>query len=349
MEKLFHNINISHIASAIPFNTLNLLEFSKVYGDSEVRKIINSTGISKVRIAPNGMTTSDLCSAAFSNIIENSDLDKEEIDAIIFVSQTPDYRLPQTSNIIQDKFKLHKRTVCFDLPMGCSGYINGLLQASMLIAAGCRKVLLMAGDTSTHLINKNDRTVTMVFGDGGSATIIEPGCNDLYINICSDGSGADKLVVEAGGFRLPSNLETGIALEVEPGIFRSKNDLYMDGMAIMNFAISEVPDIINDSLNYLNWNSDDVGCYAFHQANAFMLNYLRKKIKIPAEKVPISIDGFGNTGPASIPLMLSSLYPKLSENNQLEKVVMCGFGVGLSWGTACSNLSKTKFYKPIEI
>ena len=284
MEKLFNKINISHISSAIPANSLDLIQFSKTYGDSEVRKIMNSTGISKVRVAPDGMTSSDLCASAFTNILENDNLDPREIDAVVFVSQTPDYRLPQTSNIIQNRFGLHNGVICFDLPMGCSGYINGLLQASMLIASGCRKVLLMAGDTTTKLINKNDRSVSMVFGDAGSATIVEPGNNDLYINVCSDGSGSDKLIAEGGGFRLPSSDVTREVLEVEPGIFRSKDDLYMDGMAIMNFAISEVPKIIKDSLNYLNWKPEQVGCYALHQANKFMLNYLRKKNEIASRK-----------------------------------------------------------------
>ena len=349
MEKLFSNISISHIASAVPSSTHDLLEDAKIYGVAEVRKIIRSTGISKVRVADKGMTASDLCASAFTNILENSDINREKIDAVVFVSQTPDYRLPQTSNLIQTKFKLHKRVACFDLPMGCAGYINGLLQASMLISAGCSKVLLMAGDTSTNLINKNDRSVSMVFGDAGSATIVESGNDNLYINICSDGSGSDKLIVEAGGFRLPSSYETGKVVELEPGIFRSKDNLYMDGMAIMNFAISEVPNIISESLNYLKWTPEEVGCYALHQANAFMLNYLRKKMKLSVAKVPISIDGFGNTASASIPLMLTNMYPELLKTKQLEKVVMCGFGVGLSWGTACGVLKNTKFYKPIEI
>ena len=349
MEKLFKNLNISHVASAIPSDIFDLLELSKFYGESEVNKIIKSTGISKIRKAKKGLTTSDLCSSAFENIIENSDLELDEIDAVIFVSQTRDYILPQTSNLIQSKFNLNKRVACFDLPMGCAGYVNGLLQAAMLISAGCRKVILLAGDTSSHLINENDRSVSMVFGDAGSATIIEQGSNDIYINVCSDGSGSDKLIVEAGGYRMPSNIQTSKVLEVEPGIFRSNNDLYMDGMAIMNFAISEVPKIISESLNFLNWSNDDVGCFALHQANSFMINYLRKKMKIPIEKVPISLEGFGNTGPASIPLMLTDLHSNLFKNNQLNKVVMCGFGVGLSWGTACCDLSNTKFYKPIEI
>ena len=123
----------------------------------------------------------------------------------------------------------------------------------------------------------------------------------------------------------------------------------MDGMAIMNFAISEVPIMVLETLDELNWTQEDVGCFALHQANAFMINYLRKKMKLPIEKVPISVDGFGNTGPASIPLMLCDKAAELSQNNQLERVVMCGFGVGLSWGTASTDLSSTVFYKPITL
>lgn len=347
MKVLFKNVHISHMAAAVPANILNLKDFTGIYGEAEVKKIIASTGISNVRIATNGITTSDLCEAAFRNILGNSTLDPKSIEAIVFVSQTPDHRLPQTSIILQDKLGLSRETACFDIPLGCSGYIYGLFQASMLISAGLKKVLLMAGDTSTHIINSRDRSVSMVFGDGGTATVIEAEEGELHISVRSDGSGSDKLIVPAGGCRIPYSPETARVNEVEPGVFRSNNDLYMDGMAIMNFAISEVPALIYETLKAIDWKLEEVGCFALHQANAFMLNYLRKKMKLPFEKVPISVDGYGNTGPASIPLMLCDKSVDLALANQLEKVVLCGFGVGLSWGTACTNLTTTKFYKPI--
>lgn len=349
MHTLFKNITISHVATAVPDSILELNSFSGLYGESEVKKIISSTGISKVRVAPPHLTTADLCEAAFREIISKSDLDTRGIGALVFVSQTADHRLPQTSIILQDKLGLSRETACFDIPLGCSGYVYGLFQSAMLIASGIEKVALLAGDTSTRIINERDRSVSMVFGDAGTATIIESGKSDMHISVRSDGSGRDKLIIPAGGCRMPSNTQTSKSREVEPGVFRSDDDLYMDGMAIMNFAISEVPLMISETLKTLDWKQEDVGCFALHQANAFMLNYLRKKMKLSIEKVPISVDGFGNTGPASIPLMLCDKAAELSKKNQLEKVVMCGFGVGLSWGTASTDLSSTIFYKPINI
>lgn len=349
MNFFFKNLSITYIGSAVPKDVVNLYDFANLYGETTVKKIIDSTGISKIRVAPKDITTSDLCEAAFKKIQSENNLDVNSIDALIFVSQTPDYILPQTSNVLQNKLGLNQETVCFDIPLGCSGYIYGLLQAALLISSGCKKVLLLAGDTTTKLINSNDRTVSMVFGDAGTATIIERGINTLNVSVRSDGSGSDKLIVPAGGFRCTSNFETQKVIEVEKGVFRSKDDLYMDGLAIMNFAITEVPKMIHQTLVEVNWKPEDVGCFVLHQANAFMLNYLRKKMKLPIDKVPIAVDGYGNTGPASIPLLLCDKASELSYNNQLEKLVLCGFGVGLSWGSACLNLSSTKIYKPIVI
>ncbi len=345
----FNNIQISHIASCVPKNIVNLTDFASLYGELEVKKIINSTGIASIRKAGGEITTSDLCFSAAEKILMEGNISKSSIDAVVFISQTPDYRLPQTSFLLQNKLGLSENTLCFDIPLGCSGYIYGLFQASMLIHSGCNKVLLMAGDTNTKMISSRDRSVSMVFGDGGSATIVERGDGNLSSIIKSDGSGYDKLIINAGAFRNPSTRQTCVRVEREPGIYRSDEDLYMDGMAIMNFAISEVPLLIGQILEKQGWSQDEVGIYGLHQANSFMLNYLRKKMKLAPEKVPICVDNFGNTGSASIPLMLVNLYSEQEQNALLEKVILCGFGVGLSWGAIATSFANTKFHKLIEI
>lgn len=338
----FDNISISHVASCVPRKVVPLTDFSPVYGESEVRKIINTTGIASIRKADERTTTADLCFQAAENIFTNYGVLRNDIDAVVFVSQTPEYRLPQTSIVLQDRLKLSKNTICMDVPLGCSGYVFGLFQASMLVKAGCKKVLLLAGDTSTKLINSLDRSVTMVFGDAGSASIIQKGNQEIYGILKSDGSGFDRLIIKAGGFRNPSTEETSKVIKQESGDYRSDEDLYMDGMAIMNFAISEVPIIIKELLEKCKWDQNEVDIYALHQANTFMLNYLRKKMKISTEKVPIRVDTYGNTGPASIPLMLTSL---LSDGTprSLNKSILCGFGVGLSWGAIATSLQETIF------
>jgi 3-oxoacyl-[acyl-carrier-protein] synthase-3 len=349
MKSLFNNTIISSIASAVPQNQFDLSTLQEEFGLLEVKKIIANTGITSVRKAPIGLTASDMCEAAFLSLVKSSELDTSQIDAVVFVSQTADYKLPQTSGILQDKLGLSKETACFDLPMGCAGYPYGLFLSSMLVNSGAKKVLLLAGETTTHIINEKDRSLSMLFGDAGTASIIEKGNSYMSVLIRGDGSGKDKLIVPAGGSRLPISNVTSKIVEVEKGIFRSQNDLYMDGLAVMNFALSEVPRLIDDSLNLMSWQCNEVDSFLFHQANGFMLNYLRRKLRLSQEQVPICIDGYGNTGPASIPLLLSDMGQSLKSKNKLKKALICGFGVGLSLGSVCTDLSNTKFYKPILI
>jgi 3-oxoacyl-[acyl-carrier-protein] synthase III len=215
----------------------------------------------------------------------------------------------------------------------------------MLIqSSACKKVLLLAGDTTSRMINKKDRTVSMVFGDAASATIIEKGKNKMGCIIYSDGSGAKDLIVPAGAFRIPANNDTAEEKEFEGKIFRSQNDLFMDGMQIMSFSLLRVPPLIKESVEMMNWEVDNVDQYLFHQANDFMVGYLRKKLKLPETKVPMAVTEYGNTGPSSIPLTISDKF--YSKELNLHRVIMCGFGVGLSWGSICTNLNQTNIYKP---
>jgi len=173
MKSTFNNIHISKIAAALPSDLYDLHDLKDLYGESDVNKIIKTTGISKVRLAKRGLTASDMCEYAAKYLFDN-DVNKDAIDGLLFVSQTRDHILPQTSNILQDKLGLATNTYCLDLPLGCSGYVYGLFQASLLVNSGaCTKVLLLAGDTTSQMINDEDRALRMVFGDAGTATIVE--------------------------------------------------------------------------------------------------------------------------------------------------------------------------------
>ena len=204
MKAEFNNISISKIGTAVPKNSLDLMSLSDLGTERELKTIIKMTGISSVRVADDNITSSDLCIEAANNILKDSE--NVEVDALIFVSQTRDYHLPQTSFIIQNRLKLRKDIFCLDMPMGCSGYINGLFQASLLLQIpNIKKVLLLAGDTSTKMINLKDRATRMVFGDGGSATVLEKGNDNISFNLQSDGSGANSLIIKSGAFRNPSD------------------------------------------------------------------------------------------------------------------------------------------------
>lgn len=348
MKGVFNNISISKIGTAVPKNSLDLMSLTNLGTEGELKTIIKTTGISSVRVAEDKITSCDLCVEAAINILEDNEY--EEIDALIFVSQTRDFHLPQTSFIIQNRLQLRKDIFCLDMPLGCSGYINGLFQSSLLLQIpNIKKVLLLAGDTSTKMINANDRATRMVFGDGGSATVLEKGKDTISFNIKSNGSGANSLIIKSGAFRYPSDEKSKIPALMEEGNYRSDEDLYMGGMDIFNFAIREVPTIVEEHLRDLNKTKDNIDFLVLHQANKFMVNYLRKMMKIANEKVPVEVDNYGNTGPCSIPLVLSLNGNDYKKENKLKSVMMCGFGVGLSWGTAMTNLEATLFYEPVEI
>ena len=211
----------------------------------------------------------------------------------------------------------------------------------------CSNVLLLAGDTNSRLVNDKDRSLKLVFGDAGTATLITKGNKEMCIVIHSDGSGFDKLIVPAGGFRKPISDSTKDLITDEDGNSRTEENIYMDGMEIFSFAISKVPKNIREVLDLQKWQCEDVTLFALHQANKFIIDCIRKRLKLPKELVPLNLQYVGNTGPASIPLLLSDV-GCTSLNKSLKKVILCGFGVGLSWGTATCDLSETHFYKPIN-
>lgn len=252
----------------------------------------------------------DLCFEAAIYLMKNEEIDKERIGGLVFVSQTNDYILPCTSVILQDRLGISKETVCLDIHYGCSGYIYGLLQAALWISsAACEYVLVLCGDTSTKMVNEKDKSLKMVFGDSGTATLVTRGGKEMGFSLCSDGSGYDKLIIPAGGFRNKASEESKILLFDNDKNGRTQEDLYMDGMAIFDFAITNVPPNINELAEQMNWQKEEVDLFALHQANKFIINSIRKKLMAQAEKVPIDIVNFGNTGPASIPLLLSDICP----------------------------------------
>ena len=347
MKTLFENIEIKAVASYLPPKVLELSSLSEEYGENEVNIIIKTTGVERVRVCEENQTASDMCYEAAVHLLEKEAMDKSLIDGVVFVSQTPDYILPATSILLQERLGLSKEAVCLDVHYGCSGYIYGILQAALWLQANaCQNVLVLAGDTTTKIINPKDKSLRMVFGDCGTATLVGKGKNQLAVTINSDGSGYNKLIVPAGGFRQPRSEKTcEVVYDIDKN-GRSENDLYMDGTAIFNFAMSNVHKDIDNLLSLVNWEKEDVNVFALHQANDFMVNYLRKRLKVEENKVPTNVTNYGNTGPATIPLLLSDLYS--TSKPELQKVVLSGFGVGLSWGSIACNLSETNFYKPIN-
>jgi 3-oxoacyl-[acyl-carrier-protein] synthase-3 len=350
MKTLFSCSKIAGIAAAVPAKQIALSTFASEWGEQDVAKIIQSTGITHIREAPPGMTTADLCEAATRSLFSALQVEPGEIDGIVFVSQTPDHIMPATSAILQHRLSLDRRVAAFDISYGCSGYIYGLLQADLLISSGlCRSVLVCAGDTTTRFVNPRDRAIRMLFGDGGSATLVVQGNDPHAYSVRTDGSGARSLIVPAGGARQPRSETTCVAREAEDGNVRSEEDLFMNGIAVLYMALRDVPETIDEATALAGWTRDDVSFFGLHQANRFMIDYLAKKLKVPSERVPFGADDIGNTGPASIPVLLAKEHPRLAAEGRLERSVLCGFGVGFSVAAMTASLSDTTVLQPIEL
>lgn len=350
MKVLLPSIHVQAIASYLPERKEDYLpDLSGKYGENKVRAFVKATGISSHRLAAEGETSSDMAFKAARFLIEKEGIDVSTIDGLIFVSQTVDYLLPATSIILQDRLGLGRDTLCLDIHYGCSGYLYGLNQAAAWISSGMSgNVLLLTGETNSRLVHSKDASLTMEFGDAATATLVCRGMDEMCFHLQSDGSGYDKIIVPAGGARIPCSDETKKEREDEDGNVRTQENMYMDGMGVFSFILYNVPKCMKEMLAFQNWEAEEVGLYAMHQTNKFTIDCLRKKFKLAEELFPLNLDHTGNTGPNSIPLLLSEVGESYS-SKQRRKTVLCAYGVGLSWGAIACDLSTTRFYKPINL
>lgn len=329
------NVVIKGISTCVPeqFESISSLE---LFRDNEAEKFSKNTGINKRHFANTEICTSDLCFKAADELINKLKWDKQEIDVLIFVTQTPDYILPATSNILQNRLGLTKDCYCLDISLGCSGYIYGMSLISILLQnSAFKKGILLVGDTITKLTSNKDKSVYPLFGDAGTATALEFDLkkeSKISFNLGGDGSGENAIKITHGGARNlfdESCLVYNITDQNNPSNLKRSVDLSLNGVDVFNFAIKTVPDTIKKLLEKIDMNLQDIDIYVLHQANLFMNETIRKKLKLDSEKFIYSIESFGNTNGASIPLTLCSNY---SNNIVLGNYIMCGFGVGLSWG-----------------
>ncbi|AXJ01660.1 3-oxoacyl-[acyl-carrier-protein] synthase-3 [Cyclonatronum proteinivorum] len=347
----FENIGISGLAAAVPANTIENEAYTMHFPAEDVKQIVEKTGIRQRRFAPKGMTASDLCFAAADKLLNDMQISREEIDAVIFVSQTPDYRMPATSVILQDKLGLPKSTLAFDINLGCSAFVYGLSVAySFMQQQGFRHVLLLDGETRSRVYHPKDRKTGFLFGDGGVAALISR--DERYGKSCfslnSDGSRQDLIKMDAGGYRNPSTPETLKEKVVdEHGNIRTDEHGYMNGADVFNFAIREVPKNIKETLAFAQTEKEAIDYFVLHQANIYMNSYLSKKLKLPDERVPTNLDRFGNTSSVSIPLAIAT---ELQEAlKQPQRLLLCGFGVGMSWATGILNTGPCHIPDLIEL
>ena len=353
MDFLFKNKRISGILTVLPHKRVTFEEEMTNYNFSPAKsmKLKLAMGYNEHRVAEKGQCSSDFCIFGLQYLFDNALLKPEEIDALLFVSQSPDYFMPPTSNLIQGHFGLKHDCLCLDINQGCAGYEIGLIEAFMLLEQDCvNKVVLMTADVLSPKVADQDRNSKPLVGDAAAITIVEK-CSDgslIHANVKMDGTGAMALNIPAGGFRLPSSPETAMIEEDASGNFRSKDNLVMQGDFVFNFVQREVPPMIEHLLQQANVARDEVDWYLFHQPNRFMLHKLADKLGIPYEKMPSNIvENFGNASGVTVPTNVSfNLGETVVEGS--KKVCLAGFGVGLTWASIYMELGNLLFNQIIE-
>lgn len=329
-------VRLAGVASAVPEPTRSADDLAALFGPEDSQKIVDSVGVQTRHIAGDSTCTSDLCEAAAARILADLGWSPGSIDALVLVTQTPDYVLPATACSLHQRLGMGPHCLAFDVNQGCSGYVYGLAVVSRLLGAGTvKRALLLAGDTLTRLVSPVDRSAAPLFGDAGTATALE--CDDsapeMFFDLGTDGAGVEHLLTPAGGFRTPRSPQTTRRTERENGNIRSDADLFMDGGEVFMFTLSSVPGLVKRTLKGAGWERDNVDAVVLHQANAFMLGHLRKRLKLSEEQFPVALSDYGNTASASIPLAMSHSWASESPMGR-KKLVLGGFGTGWSWAGA---------------
>jgi 3-oxoacyl-[acyl-carrier-protein] synthase-3 len=329
---------IAAISVHLPETILDNETLSRDFPIWQADQIEAKLGIRERRIAGPDETAGDLAVAAAEKLFASGAIERDQIDFLLVCTQTPDHAIPGVACIVQDRLGLSKQTGALDVALGCSGYVYCLSLAAGLIAAGAaRRILLITTDTYSKIIHPGDRSVRPLFGDGATASLIE-GDSDTRSHIGpfvfgTDGSGARHLILEAGGTRLPRSKDTARSREDASGVVRSADTLSMNGPAILAFTNREVPGSFDALLAKAEWSRDGINRVIAHQANKFMLDTLAKKLRIPAELLPHRFADTGNTVSSTIPIALAALHEE-GLLKRGEKIVLLGFGVGLSWAGA---------------
>lgn len=334
---------IAGVVACVPSRRIENEHFLDRFGD-KVHDVVKMTGVKTRHWVEDGVTTSDLCAAAAERLLDRLGWERDSVDGLIFVSQTPDYRLPATSCILQDRLGLRVGIFAFDVSLGCSGYPYSLWMAMMMVQTGAAKrILLAVGDTSSIMNDSDDRGTALLFGDAGTVTAVEataPGSDPACFILGTDGQGADNLIVPEGAFR---KREATGKLEG-----RQLDKLFMDGGEVFNFTLKAVPTLVKDTIAAADNEVGDYDMFLLHQANAFMIRHLAKKAKLPPEKVPINIDRYGNTSSATLPLLMATdVADELVSGDR--QVAMFGFGVGYSWAAASMRVGPLRCCETIEL
>ena len=333
-----NNVEIKGLAVAVP-KEVKTVKSQPFFNDTEAENFTTVTGVVSSHLAPLNLTLSDLCQEAAEKLFESMSYNREDIDLILFVSTSRDFYIcPNTANILQNKLGLKTSCVALDVPLACSGYVYGLYVAGSLLQSGqLKRALLLVGEMPSKNQSSMDKTVWPLHGDAGSATLLEfsPSVNNaMKFNLNGDGSGYQAIICRQPGIRnYPLTEESLKSVTIDNGIERNSLQCEMDGSEVFSFAIKKPVEAITALADNYQIDIQQIDYLLIHQANKMIDEKIRKKLKLPAEKVPYSMRYYGNTSSCTIPLtMVSQIAQSLSE--KVNSLIMCGFGSGLSWGAA---------------
>ena len=324
------------MAAAVPKRVIKNDDYDQYFSKEQIKEVIEKIGVKERRFADEKTCASDLCFQAAEKLLNEMSISREEIELLIFISQTPDYRMPATSVLLQERLKLSNSTITLDINLGCSAFLYGLTVAYSMISSGAvKRALILDGETRSKVYSPKDKKTGFLFGDAGICALIEAGekFHRSWFSLNSDGSRESLIKIPAGGYRTMSSIETVKEKVVdEYGNIRSDEQGYMNGADVFNFVIREVPKDFNKLMAYSGNNVNTIDYFIFHQANKYINDFLAKKLKLPAAKLPSTIEKFGNTSSVSIPLTIVSELSNMLYAN--KRLLLSGFGVGLTWGTA---------------
>lgn len=342
------NVAVKGISACVPKNSESVKSMYKWDG---VEAFMETTGVRARRIADPDVTTSDLCYPAAVKLIDELGWDRNDIGVLIFVTQTPDYMLPATACILQNRLGLTKDCYALDISLGCSGWVYGLSVIAALMQNGTiRKGLLLAGETTSKTSHPEDKSARPLFGDAGTAVALEYDENSrgMQFVMNTDGSGAETIIIRDGGYRNQTTADSLVVREYDEGIARDRMSVELDGLNVFSFGISKAPKSVKSLVEHFGIDKEDVDLVTFHQANKMMNEMIRKKLNLTEQQVPYSLADFGNTSSASIPLTLVSEERELLQNKTVKHIA-CGFGVGLSWGSVYFETDKIVVPELIEL
>lgn len=343
------NIKIKGVSVCIPKNTENNMEYETVPVEQR-EKFVEAIGIEKRRKADDDTCTSDLCYDAALKLIEKLNWAPESIDLLIFISQTPDYRMPATSCLLQERLGLSKHTMTIDISQGCSGYIYGLGVAGSLLSSGClKRCLLLVGNTQSKNLNYKDKSVYPLFSDAGSATALEYCGTDsdtFYLSYGTDGSGEKTIIIPEGGYRNKLTPESFVEKEVATGITRCGLNISMQGDDVFSFVIANVPKFTKELYSHFEIDPEKIDYFLIHHASMFIIKKLMKKLGLQEEKVPVILKDYGNLSNATIPMLMTQISQKLKTHKQT--LYISGFGVGLSLGVGVIEIGPLDVIETIE-